>query len=104
MAKAAVLAAATMLASPYVYLYDALVLIPAFVWLVERRAPVALVTALWLTPILIIVQTGEGSGPVNVGPLLAMALLALVYAGCRRAGSNLEPIHQRGYLAPVLGN
>ena len=77
MAKAAVLGAATMLASPYVYLYDALVLIPAFVWLVERRAPVALVGALWLLPILLIAQAAYGSGPVNLGPSLAIALLVL---------------------------
>jgi hypothetical protein len=84
MAKAAVLASATMLASPYVYLYDALVLVPAFVWLVQRRAPVALVAALWLSPILVIVQTAQGSGPANFGPLLPLALLALSYGEWRK--------------------
>jgi len=84
MAKAAVLAAATMLASPYVYLYDALVLIPAFVWLVQRRAPIALVATLWLSPLLIIVQTA-GAVPVNIGPLLPIALLGLSYRAWRDA-------------------
>jgi hypothetical protein len=79
MAKAGVLSAATMLASPYVYLYDALVLIPAFVWLVERRTPVALVGALWLLPIAIIAQSAEHDAPVNIGPLLPLALLVLCY-------------------------
>jgi len=76
MGKAGVLAAATMLASPYVYLHDALVLIPAFVWLVQRRAPTALVASLWLLPILIIAQNAQGSGPINIGPLLPIILLA----------------------------
>jgi alpha-1,2-mannosyltransferase len=104
MAKAAVLASATMLASPYVYLYDALILVPAFVWLVQRRTPVALVAALWLSPILIIVQTGEGSGPINVGALLPIALLGLIYAQWRKARSAPATVKAPANLAPVLGN
>lgn len=77
MAKAGVLGAATMLASPYVYFYDALVLIPAFVWLVQRRVPTVLVGSLWLMPIVIIAQTAQDSGPVNIGPLLPMTILAI---------------------------
>lgn len=79
--KAAVLGAATMLASPYVYLYDALVLIPAFVWLVQRRAPAALVGALWLLPMAVIAQNAYNILPVNVAPLLPIILLALCYFG-----------------------
>jgi hypothetical protein len=79
MAKAAVLGTATMLASPYIYLYDALVLIPAFVWLVERRTPVALVASLWLLPIAIIAQIAQKGGSPNIGPLLQLTLLALCW-------------------------
>lgn len=77
--KAAVLGAATMLASPYVYLYDALVLIPAFIWLVQRRAPVALVGALWLLPMAVIAQNAYHVLPVNVAPILPIILLALCH-------------------------
>lgn len=76
-AKAAVLGAATMLASPYLYLYDSLVLIPAFVWLVQRRAPVHLVGLLWLLPAVIVAQTAYDTGAFNLGPLLPIVLLLL---------------------------
>ena len=86
-AKAGVLAAASMLASPYVYLYDALVVVPAFVWLVHCRTPVWLVAALWLLPILIIIQTGLG-GSLNIGPVLPLGLLAVSVAEWRRSEST----------------
>lgn len=79
MTRAATLGAATMLASPYVYLYDALILLPAYVCLVQRRAPVPLVAFLWLLPLAIIAQTALGAGSVSIGPLLPIVLLA----GCR---------------------
>lgn len=87
-AKAAVLGAATMLASPYLYLYDALVLIPAFVWLVQRQAPVALVGSLWLLPLVIIAQTAYDTGLVNVAPLLPIVLLALCHIWGRESSPN----------------
>jgi hypothetical protein len=77
--KAAVLAAATMLASPYLYLYDALVLVPAFAWLVERRTPPAWVACLWLLPLLVIAQTAFDIIPVNLAPVLPIALLVLCH-------------------------
>ena len=82
--KAAVLGAATMLASPYVYLYDMLVLIPAFVWLVQRQASPAVVGALWLLPMAIIAQNAFNIAPLNVAPLLPITLLAL----CQFRGSE----------------
>lgn len=90
--KAAVLGAATVLASPYLYLYDALVLIPAFAWLVQRQAPVALVAALWILPIAIIIQTAFDTGPINVAPLLPITLLALCHFwGRERRVRSLVP-------------
>lgn len=77
--KAAVLGAATMLASPYVYLYDTLVVIPAFVWLVQRQASPAVVGALWLLPMAIIAQNAFNIAPLNVAPLLPITLLALCH-------------------------
>lgn len=91
-AKAAVLGAATMLASPYLYAYDSLVLVPAFAWLVERRAPVPLVAALWLVPILVIAQTAYKTDVPNLAPLLALGLLVLCLLFDRRAcGESPQP-------------
>jgi hypothetical protein len=78
-AKFAILAAATMLASPYLYVYDALILIPAFAFLVERRAPIALVAIAWLLPIATMIQVATGAWPANIGPLSALVLLVLVW-------------------------
>ena len=84
-----------MLASPYVYLYDALVLIPAFVWLVQRRAPVVLVGALWLLPMAVIAQNAYHVLPVNVAPILPIILLALCHFWARRhtATRDLDEAH-----------
>jgi alpha-1,2-mannosyltransferase len=86
-ARFAILSAATMLASPYLYVYDTLILIPAFVYLVGRRAPIALVALAWLLPIATMIQVASGAWPVNIGPLSAIILVALIWchAGDRRA-------------------
>ena len=78
-AKVAILSAATMLASPYLYVYDALILVPAFLYLVERRAPPALVALAWLMPIATMIQVASGAWPVNIGPLPALLLLGLIW-------------------------
>jgi hypothetical protein len=87
-AKFAILCAATMLASPYLYVYDALILIPAFAYLVRRRAPVALVTVAWLLPIATMIQVSSGAWPVNIGPLSALLLLWLVWRATHGAGTQ----------------
>jgi chromate transport protein ChrA len=87
-AKFAILSAATMLASPYLYVYDALILIPAFAYLVQRRAPVALVTIAWLLPIATMIQVSSGAWPVNIGPLPALLLLWLVWRATHGAGTQ----------------
>jgi len=79
LARASVLAAATMLASPYLFLYDALILVVPLLWLAARGAPPALVGALWLLPAVTIAQSFGFNGPVNLMPLLALALLALAW-------------------------
>lgn len=90
-AKAAVLGAATMLASPYVYPYDSLVLVPAFAWLVERRAPAPLLAALWLLPLAVIAQNAYDPGIPNLAPLLPLGLLALCHLASRRASGENAP-------------
>ena len=78
-ARFAILAASTMLASPYLYVYDALILLPAFIYLVNRRAPVALIAIAWLLPIATMIQVAGAAWPVNIGPLPALILLGLVW-------------------------
>ena len=92
-AKFAILSAATMLASPYLYVYDALVLIPAFAYLVQRRAPLALVALAWLLPIATMIQVSSGAWPVNIGPLSALLLLWLVWRAAH--GTELRPMTKR---------
>ena len=83
-AKFAILSAATLLASPYLYIYDALILIPGFVYLVAQRAPPGLVALAWLLPIATMMQVAGGAWLVNVGPLPAIILLILVWRTARR--------------------
>lgn len=76
-AKAGILAAATLLASPYVFPYDAVLLVIAFFWLAQRGAPALPLAILWCLPILTITQMASAQGPVNVTPLVPIGLLVL---------------------------
>ena len=75
--KASVLASATMLASPYVFPYDAVLLVIAFFWLAKRGAPALPLALLWFLPILTIAQIGSTAGPVNLQPVVPIGLLIL---------------------------
>jgi hypothetical protein len=75
--KAGILAAATLLASPYVFPYDAVLLVIAFFWLAQRGAPALPLAILWCLPILTITQMAFAQGPVNVTPLVPIGLLVL---------------------------
>ena len=77
-AKVAILSAAAPLASPYVFYYDQLILVPAFFWLVRDKVSPAVVAALWCLSLLTLAQLGLDQ-PVNFGPLGPIAIAALVY-------------------------
>jgi hypothetical protein len=77
-AKVAILSAAAPLASPYVFYYDQLILVPAFFWLVREKVSPAVVAALWCLSLLTLAQLGLDQ-PVNFGPIGPMAIVALVY-------------------------
>jgi hypothetical protein len=83
-ARFAILAAATMLASPYLYVYDALILLPAFIYVIRRGAPAYLVGLAWLLPIATMIQVASGAWPVNVGPIAAIILLWLTWRYARQ--------------------
>ncbi|HET7708052.1 MAG TPA: glycosyltransferase family 87 protein [Sphingomicrobium sp.] len=100
-ARFAILAAATMLASPYLYVYDALILLPAFAYLIDRRVPAPFIALAWLLPIATIVQVASGSWPVNVGPLPAVILTILVWREWSKAGVAAERPHA---TSAMIGN
>ena len=73
---AGVLGAATMLISPYLFFYDGLVAVPAFFALAHKGRSPLLLLALWLLSLAGIVQL-SWSAPINVNPLVPIALLIL---------------------------
>ncbi len=76
-AKTGILAAATLLASPYVFPYDAVLLVVAFFWLAQRGAPALPLAVLWCLPLLTIAQIASVHGPANLSPVVPIGLLAL---------------------------
>jgi hypothetical protein len=89
-AKAAILAAATMLVSPYLFIYDALILVVPLFWLARSQVPPALVGGLWCLPIVSIAQAQGLSGPLNLNPILPLALL-VVCIRAREASASERP-------------
>ena len=76
--KVAFLSAASMLMSPYVFYYDALILVPAFLFLAREQERPAMLVALWSVPLLLMAQIGLRE-QANINPLVPIVLSALVY-------------------------
>jgi hypothetical protein len=72
-----------MLTSPYLYVYDSLILLPAFVYAIQRGAPLYVVALAWLLPIATMIQVASGAWPVNIAPLTAIILLGLAWRAAR---------------------
>ena len=77
-AKGATLAAATALISPYLYVYDTLILIIPFVWLVTVERNWTLLAVLWCIPLVSFAQNWGLNGTVNLMPVVPIALLVLI--------------------------
>ncbi|MDQ8754884.1 glycosyltransferase family 87 protein [Sphingosinicella sp. LHD-64] len=86
--RAASLAAATALASPYLYSYDAIILVIPFLWLAETARDRPLLVPIWIIALMAFLQNWTGDLPVNVAPLAALGLFALV---CRRVWRRARP-------------
>jgi hypothetical protein len=92
-AKAAALAAASMLISPYIYVYDSMLLILPILWLIGAGTDRRLILALWLIPLISFLQSFGFNETVNLMPLLPIALLAIIFRELKKSIPNFQP-HQ----------
>lgn len=87
-AKIPILAAATLLIPPYIFSYDALLLVVPFAWLIERnRLHAASIWALSLLPVISVVS-GLDTGPNTLAIAAVMSLVALY----PRSGGTLPTV------------
>jgi hypothetical protein len=83
-ARAAALAAATALASPYLFGYDLLLLIMPLAWLIARGRHALWLAFCWALLLLGLLQAlGWSAGP-NLAPLVAIILLVLTWREVQR--------------------
>jgi hypothetical protein len=78
LARAAILAPATVLISPYLYVYDQVMLVISFFWLAQNGANRWLLFGLFLLPLATIGQFWLSNPQINPAPVLPLALLLLV--------------------------
>lgn len=83
-ARAAGLAAATALISPYLYGYDTIILVLPFLWLAKDPRNRAMLAPIWCVSLAGFLQNWADGLTVNVMPVVAVALLALVWKRVRR--------------------
>lgn len=83
-ARASALAAATMLASPYLFTYDMLLLIVPLAWLVGRGRQLWLLGLCWALMALGLMQALAWAGGPNLAPLVPIILLALLWREAQR--------------------
>lgn len=77
--KFSALAAGSMLMSPYVFYYDALVLVPAFFLLARDASARGPLLALWGLSLLALMQAAGTWSFVNLNPLVPIALMAIAW-------------------------
>jgi hypothetical protein len=83
-ARAGALAAATALASPYLFGYDNLLLIMPFAWLVSRGRHALLLALCWALMLLGLLQALAWAGGPSLAPLVPIILLALTWREAQR--------------------
>jgi len=77
-ARAGALAAATALASPYLFVYDTLILVVPFLWLIGQGRNWLLLGLVWAILFLALTQVAGWSGGPNLMPLAPIVLLGLI--------------------------
>lgn len=95
-ARAGSLAAATVLASPYLYGYDTILLVLPFLWLAGSARDRLALVLVWAISLAAFLQIWAAGLSVNVVPLAGILLLGLV---CRRVWADKE--HAPPALAPA---
>jgi alpha-1,2-mannosyltransferase len=88
--RAGALAAATALASPYLFIYDTMILVVPFLWLIGLGRHKALLAAAWAILFLALAQVAGWCGGPNLMPLAPIVLLALILFETRQAPSRLS--------------
>jgi hypothetical protein len=83
-ARAGALAAATALASPYLFGYDTLLLVTPLAWLVARCRHVVALSLCWALMLLGLLQALGWAGGPNLAPLVPMILLILIWREAQR--------------------
>jgi hypothetical protein len=78
-AKTSALAAGSVLISPYIYVYDAVMLILPFMWLARETRNHAVLVALWFIPLIAIAQSWGFNETLNLMPAVGLGLLLLVW-------------------------
>ena len=89
-ARAGALAAATALASPYLFVYDLLILVVPFLWLIGRGRHLPFLALAWAILFLALVQVAGWSGGPNLMPLAPVLLLALILLEIRQPRGDLS--------------
>ena len=84
-ARAGALAAATALASPYLFGYDTLLLVMPFAWLLSRGRHRLLLALCWALMLLGLLQGLGWAGGPSLAPLVPVILLALIWREAQRA-------------------
>jgi alpha-1,2-mannosyltransferase len=103
-ARAGALAAATALASPYLFVYDTLILVVPFLWLIGRGRHWLPLGLVWAILFLALVQVAGWSGGPNLMPLAPIVLLGLILLETRQArglsasASDTEPLPRAAAL------
>lgn len=86
--KLAILFAATALISPYLFVYDLVMLLLPFMVLLLTGRNTYLLAALWCLPLLHLAAGWGLPQPVNLMPLLPLGLIALILIEIRRDGAG----------------
>jgi alpha-1,2-mannosyltransferase len=101
-ARAGALAAATALASPYLFGYDTLLLIVPFAWLLTRGRHAVLLALCWALMLLGLLQALGWMGGPNLAPLVPTILLALIWREAQREPLGLSASASEAVPEPRL--
>lgn len=82
--RGAILAPASLLISPYLYIYDQVMLIVSLYWLARQGGHKGWLILLYLLPLTTIAQFWSESPAINLAPLASLVALGLVWSGFRQ--------------------